>query len=146
MTEPVPTFSACFGAPFMPRPPAVYAGLLAERLQRHDTACWLVNTGWSGGPYGVGQRMKIALTRRLVRAALSGALTVAGFHPDPVFKVLVPDSCPGVPPEVLSPRTTWTDPSAYDAQAGLLARRFAENFETYRVGVPSEVAAAGPQA
>ncbi len=90
--------------------------------------------------------MKIALTRRLVRAALSGALTAAGFHPDPVFKVLVPDSCPGVPPEVLSPRTTWTDASAYDAQAGLLAGRFAENFETYRAGVPSEVAGAGPQA
>ena len=146
VTEPVPTFSACFGAPFMPRPPAVYAGLLAERLQRHDTTCWLVNTGWSGGPYGTGQRMKIALTRRLVRAALSGALANAAFRPDPVFKVLVPDSCLGVPAEVLSPRTTWADPAAYDAQAQVLARRFEENFEKYRAAVPPEVAAAGPQA
>jgi phosphoenolpyruvate carboxykinase (ATP) len=145
VTEPVPAFSACFGAPFMPRPPAVYAGLLAERLQRHDTTCWLVNTGWSGGPYGVGQRMKIALTRRLVRAALSGALAAAAFHPDPVFRVLVPASCPGVPAEVLSPRTTWTDPGAYDAQAHAVARRFAENFEKYRAAVPPAVAAAGPQ-
>ena len=146
MTDPAPTFSACFGAPFMPRPPAVYAGMLAERLRRHDTTCWLVNTGWSGGPYGVGRRMKIALTRRLVRAALSGALAGAAFHPDPVFRVLVPASCPGVPAEVLSPRTTWTDPGAYDAQAHAVARRFAENFEKYRAAVPSAVAAAGPQA
>jgi len=144
--EPAPTFSACFGAPFMPRPPAVYAGMLAERLQRHNAACWLVNTGWSGGPYGVGQRMKIALTRRLVRAALSGALAGAEFHADPVFRVLVPTSCPGVPDELLSPRATWTDAAAYDAQAHMLARRFAENFAKYESSVPAAVAAAGPQA
>jgi phosphoenolpyruvate carboxykinase (ATP) len=144
VSEPVPTFSACFGAPFMPRPPAVYAGMLADRLERHGATCWLVNTGWSGGPYRAGHRMKIALTRRLVRAALSGALAAAEFRPDPVFKVLVPASCPGVPLKVLAPRATWADSSAYDAQAQMLARQFAENFEKYRAVVPPAVAAAGP--
>ncbi len=144
VTDPLPTFSACFGAPFMPRPPAVYAALLAERLRRHDTACWLVNTGWSGGPYGVGRRMKIALTRRLLSAALDGALDKASYHADPVFKVLVPEECPGVPAEVLAPRATWADGAAYDAEARLLAGRFAANFEKYRAAVPAAVAAAGP--
>ena len=145
VTEPMPTFSACFGAPFMPRPPAVYAGLLADRLRRHGTACWLVNTGWSGGPYGVGRRMKISLTRRLLAAALDGALDEATSHPDPVFRMLVPDSCPGVPADVLSPRATWADGAAYDAQASLLAGRFAANFEKYSAAVPAAVAAAGPR-
>jgi len=144
VTDPLPTFSACFGAPFMPRPPAVYAALLAERLRRHDTACWLVNTGWSGGPYGVGRRMKIALTRRLLSAALDGAFDKVSFHADPDFKVLVPESCPGVPAEMLVPRTTWADGAAYDAEARLLAGRFAANFEKYRAAVPAAVAAAGP--
>jgi phosphoenolpyruvate carboxykinase (ATP) len=145
VTEPLPTFSACFGAPFMPRPPAVYAGLLADRLRRHGTACWLVNTGWSGGPYGVGRRMKISLTRRLLAAALDGALDEVTSQPDPVFRMLVPDSCPGVPADVLSPRATWADGAAYDAQARLLAGRFAANFEKYRAAVPAAVAAAGPR-
>jgi phosphoenolpyruvate carboxykinase (ATP) len=146
VTEPVPTFSACFGAPFMPRPPAVYASLLADRLRRHGATCWLVNTGWSGGPYGVGQRMKIGLTRRLLRAALAGELDDVAFAPDPWFKVLVPASCPGVPPAVLSPRATWGDPAAYDDQARALAARFDANFDKYRATVPAEVAAAGPTA
>ena len=144
VTDPLPTFSACFGAPFMPRPPAVYAALLAERLRRHDTACWLVNTGWSGGPYGVGRRMRISLTRRLLRAALDGELEGVAFTPDPVFKVLVPDSCPDVAAELLKPRGTWSDGAAYDAQARLLAERFAENFAKYRASVPADVVAAGP--
>ena len=142
--EPTATFSACFGAPFMPRPAAVYADLLAQRLRRHDTACWLLNTGWSGGPYGVGQRMRIALTRRLLRAALDGDLEGVTLTPDPVFKVLVPGSCPDVTPELLSPRATWSDGAAYDAQARQLAGRFAENFARYRASVSAEVAAAGP--
>jgi len=142
--EPTATFSACFGAPFMPRPAAVYADMLAERLRRHDTACWLLNTGWSGGPYGVGKRMRISLTRRLLRAALDGELDGVSFAPDPVFKVLVPDSCPDVAPELLKPRATWSDGAAYDAEAGRLAGRFAENFAKYLGSVPAAVAAAGP--
>jgi len=113
-------------------------------LRRHATACWLLNTGWSGGPYGVGRRMRISLTRRLLRAALDGELEGVAFTPDPVFKVLVPDSCPDVAAELLKPRGTWSDGAAYDAQARLLAERFAENFAKYRASVPADVVAAGP--
>ena len=110
--------------------------MLAERLRRRGTACWLLNTGWSGGPYGVGKRMRISLTRRLLRAALDGELEGVAFTPDPVFKVLVPDSCPDVADELLKPRSTWSDGAAYDAQARLLAERFAENFARYRPRCP----------
>jgi phosphoenolpyruvate carboxykinase (ATP) len=144
--EPVPTFSSCFGAPFMPRHPTVYARMLAERLARHRTACWLVNTGWSGGPYGVGQRMRIDVTRRLLTAALNGDLDDVAFHADPFLRVLVPEECPGVPAELLSPRETWTDPAAYDDHARTLAAQLAENFRQYAGSVPSSVASAGPSA
>jgi phosphoenolpyruvate carboxykinase (ATP) len=144
--EPRPTFSACYGAPFMPLQPTRYASMLAERLAWHDSDCWLVNTGWSGGPYGVGERMSIGLTRRLLTAALDGSLATHGFAPDPVFKVLVPAGCNGVPAEILQPRATWADTGAYDETARRLAGMFAENFAKFESSVDSELAAAGPAA
>jgi phosphoenolpyruvate carboxykinase (ATP) len=145
VTQPKATFSAGFGAPFLPRHPGVYATMLAERLERHDVPVWLVNTGWTGGPYGVGERMSIDHTRTMVRAALSGALDGVPFEPDPVFGIDVPTEVPGVPSEILRPRDTWPDPDAYDAKARELAHMFAENFESYVDGVSAEVRAAGPR-
>ncbi len=115
--EPKATFSACFGAPFMPRHPGEYAAMLVERLERDDVPVWLVNTGWTGGPYGVGERMNIAHTRSMVRAALDGALADVPTRLDPNFGVAVPLSCPDVPASFLDPRATWADPAAYDAAA-----------------------------
>jgi len=140
--EPQPTFSTCFGAPFMPRDPVVYATMLRERLRAGRTRCWLVNTGWSGGPYGVGKRMPIALTRALLSAALEGHLRMGASNPHPVFRVLVPDGCPGVPAELLDPRQTWADGEAYDEQALRLARMFAGEHEKYADRVPDLEAAA----
>jgi phosphoenolpyruvate carboxykinase (ATP) len=145
VTEPEATFSTCFGAPFLPLRPNVYSGMLGEKLQRHGAQVWLVNTGWTGGPYGVGQRMKIAYTRAMVRAVLNGALDNAEFEPDPVFGVLVPRQVPDVPPEVLRPRGTWADGAAYDAKARELAARFAENFAKFAELVPDDVRKAGPR-
>jgi phosphoenolpyruvate carboxykinase (ATP) len=142
--EPQATFSACFGAPFMPRHPGEYAAMLAERLERHGVHAWLVNTGWTGGPYGTGERMNINHTRSMVRAALSGALDGVPTVVDPIFGVEVPTTCPGVPAEVLQPRSTWADGAAYDRQARALARMFAENFDAYADGVSAGVRAAGP--
>ena len=144
VTEPSATFSACFGAPFLPRHPSVYAGLLGERIDRHRVKVWLVNTGWTGGPYGRGSRMQLGHTRTMVRAALAGGLDGVAFARDPVFGFEVPVAIPGVPSEVLSPRTTWSDPAAYDAQALKLTRMFRENFEQFRAEVPASVADAGP--
>jgi phosphoenolpyruvate carboxykinase (ATP) len=142
--EPQATFSACFGAPFMPRHPGEYAAMLAERLERHGVHAWLVNTGWTGGPYGTGERMNINHTRSMVRAALSGALDGVPTVVDPIFGVEVPTTCPEVPAEVLQPRSTWADGAAYDRQARALARMFAENFDAYADGVSAGVRAAGP--
>ena len=139
----MPTFSTCFGAPFMPLDPIVYAQMLAERIDRHGTVCWLVNTGWTGGPYGTGRRIDIGVTRALLTAALSGALDDAHYTRDPVFKVLVPDAVPGVPAELLRPRDAWSDADAYDGQARRLAHMFAVNFRQYEAAAP-ELAAAGP--
>ncbi|MBE3581500.1 MAG: phosphoenolpyruvate carboxykinase (ATP) [Thermoanaerobacteraceae bacterium] len=144
VTSPEATFSTCFGAPFLPLAPAVYARMLGEKLEEHKTNVYLVNTGWSGGPYGVGRRMSINYTRAMVTAALKGELEKVELEPDPIFRVLVPVSCPGVPPEILKPRNTWQDPQAYDDMARKLARLFAENFAQFE-GVAPEVAAAGPQ-
>jgi phosphoenolpyruvate carboxykinase (ATP) len=144
VTEPAATFSACFGAPFLPLHPSVYAQMLGERIGRHGAKVWLVNTGWTGGPYGTGSRMKLSLTRAMLRAALSGALEGGQFTRDPVFGFEVPVSVPEVPQNVLSPRGTWADPKAYDVQAGKLATMFRENFEQYRSQVPDPVAKAGP--
>jgi phosphoenolpyruvate carboxykinase (ATP) len=142
--EPRPTFSACFGSPFMPLPPARYAEMLAERLSWHETDCWLVNTGWTGGPHGVGHRMSIDLTRGLLDAALDGSLAQSGFDPHPVFKVLVPRSCRACSAEVLDPRSTWGDAAAYDEAARTLAGMFRDNFAQYADHVAPEVRAAGP--
>jgi phosphoenolpyruvate carboxykinase (ATP) len=144
VTEPSATFSTCFGAPFMALSPTVYADLLGEKIARHRVNVWLVNTGWSGGPYGVGERMKIAHTRALVDAALSGALENVPTVRDPNFGITVPTDCPGVPAEVLWPRNTWADPAAYDTQAHTLAGMFAENFRAYSDRVGIEVRGAGP--
>jgi len=143
--EPQATFSAGFGSPFLPRPPAVYAELLGERLRRHQAACWLVNTGWVGGGYGVGSRMKLPYTRAMLDAALSGELKNVPTVPHPVFGVLVPESCPGVPSEFLNARGMWSDPAAYDRAARDLAGRFARNFQKFS-GIAPEIAAAGPKA
>lgn len=131
ITEPQTAFSECFGAPFMPLPATRYAEMLGEKMHKHQADAWLVNTGWSGGPYGVGKRMDIRLTRAMIRAALSGQLRQVDFKPHPVFKVLVPVSCPDVPTEVLEPRNTWKDKAAYDKQANELARQFQKNFEKF---------------
>jgi phosphoenolpyruvate carboxykinase (ATP) len=146
VTEPSATFSACFGAPFLPIHPGVYARMLGERIAKHGAKVWLVNTGWTGGPYGTGTRMKLSHTRAMVRAALSGALDGATFTRDPVFGFEIPSAVPEVPPGVLMPRATWKDPAAYDAQARELVRMFRENFEQFRPQVAEAVAAAGPTA
>lgn len=145
ITEPVATFSACFGAPFMVRHPSVYAELLAEKIEKHKSACWLVNTGWTGGPYGTGTRMGISHTRALLNAALNGALDSAPMRTDPVFGFQVPTEAPEVPAEILEPRQTWPDGAAYDAQANKLAGLFHQNFEQFREQVSEEVLAAGPK-
>jgi phosphoenolpyruvate carboxykinase (ATP) len=145
VTEPKATFSACFGAPFMPLHPGVYAELLGEKIARHGAKVWLVNTGWSGGPFGVGERMKLAHTRRMVTAVLTGELDDVATRPDPLFGVAIPEAVPGVPPEVLVPRNTWADGAAYDAQAHKLAEMFADNFGEFESGVTDEVKEAGPR-
>ncbi len=145
VTEPQATFSTCFAAPFLPLSPLRYAEMLREKLERHRAAVWLLNTGWSGGGYGAGRRMPLAVTRALLRAALSGALADVAFAPDPVFGVAVPASCPGVPPALLHPRDTWPDKAAYDAQAQRLAVLFRENFKKFEAQAPAAVTAAGPR-
>ncbi len=137
------TFSTCFGAPFLPRHPTVYAKLLGEKIARHGADCWLVNTGWSGGGYGVGERMKIAHTRAMVRAALEGKLAGIATESDPNFGLNVPETCPEVPTEVLSPRNTWTDKNAYDKIARDLAKQFEVNFRQFEAAVDDKVNAAG---
>jgi phosphoenolpyruvate carboxykinase (ATP) len=146
VTEPKATFSTCFGAPFLPLAPSFYARMLGQKIERHNTRVWLVNTGWSGGPYGVGKRMKIVYTRAMIRAALSGALDAVAYDRDPIFNLEVPATCPAVPSEVLKPRTTWSSPADYDVQASKLARMFADNFRAFESGVSAEVRAAGPKA
>jgi phosphoenolpyruvate carboxykinase (ATP) len=145
VTEPQATFSACFGAPFLPQSPAVYAELLGERLDRHGSTVWLVNTGWTGGPYGEGERMPIAATRAMLHAALSGRLDGAAFRTDDVFGFEVPEKVPGVESKLLDPRSTWRDPFAYDGQAARLARMFVQNFTKFGDAVSLEIAAAAPR-
>jgi phosphoenolpyruvate carboxykinase (ATP) len=146
VTEPKATFSTCFGAPFLPLQPSRYAKMLGERIARHQARVWLVNTGWTGGPYGTGRRIPIRHTRAMIRAVLSGALDHVSYEKDAVFNLDVPKTCPDVPADVLKPRSTWTDPAAYDAQAAKLAKMFAENFKTFEPDVTAEVNAAGPRA
>lgn len=144
ITEPQAVFSACFGSPFMARHPTVYAELLGKKIAEHNVRCWLVNTGWSGGPYGTGSRMKIQWTRALLEAALTGQLRDVPMTPHPVFKIGVPESAPGVPSEILDPKRTWANPSAYDAQAKQLAGLFAENFTKYASNATDDIKAAQP--
>jgi phosphoenolpyruvate carboxykinase (ATP) len=144
VTEPQTTFSTCFGAPFMPLPPMVYATLLGEKIAKHKVDSWIVNTGWSGGPFGVGSRMKIAYTRAMIAAALNGSLAGIRTERDPIFGLHIPESCPGVPAEVLNPRNTWKDKGAYDAKAKELAEKFKKNFEQFAPMADAAVRNAGP--
>ncbi len=146
VTEPSATFSTCFGAPFMPRHPAEYGALLKTLIAQHGVNCWLVNTGWTGGPYGTGERMPIKVTRALLNAALEGSLAEAQMRIDPVFGFAVPVSVPGVDPALLDPRQTWANPSDYDAQARKLADMFVANFEKFETHVDEGVRAAAPNA
>jgi phosphoenolpyruvate carboxykinase (ATP) len=146
VTEPKATFSTCFGAPFLPLVPGRYATMLGKKIAEHKSKVWLVNTGWTGGPYGVGKRMRIAHTRAMIRAALSGALDSVTYTRDSVFNLDVPATCPDVPTEVLQPRNTWASGADYDAQAAKLARMFVDNFKAFEAGVTPEVRAAGPKA
>ncbi len=146
VTEPQATFSACFGEPFMVRPPSVYAEMLGRKIREHDAQVFLVNTGWTGGPYGTGSRMKLAHTRAMVRAALAGKLNDVETVTDPVFGLHVPTRVPNVPDAVLNPRETWDDEAAYDEKARKLAQMFATNFERYAAEASDEIAAAGPTA
>jgi phosphoenolpyruvate carboxykinase (ATP) len=145
VVEPTATFSTCFGAPFMPRHPAVYAEMLGERMDRFDVPVWLVNTGWTGGPYGVGERMNITWTRQMVRAVLNGKLDDVPTRTDPVFGFEVPTSCPDVPTEVLWPRDTWADKEACDLRTRELARMFVENFKRFEDRVSEGIRNAGPR-
>jgi len=145
VTEPQATFSACFGAPFMALHPTVYADMLGEKIEKHQVDCYLINTGWTAGPFGAGHRLPIAQTRAMVSAAIEGKLADVPAHPDPIFKVLVPESCPGVPAEVLQPRQTWSNKRAYTAQARQLVGLFAKNFEGYSAKASKEVRNAGPK-
>ena len=143
VTEPQATFSTCFGAPFMPLAPKVYAEMLGRRLREHNAQCWLVNTGWQGGPYGIGKRMSLPYTRAMVNAMVEGKLANVEFEIEPAFGLSIPKSCPGVPSELLAPRNSWKDKAAYDKMAADLSTRFAKNFEKF--DAPPEVKAAGPK-
>jgi phosphoenolpyruvate carboxykinase (ATP) len=145
VTEPSPTFSTCFGAPFMPRRPEVYGALLRDKIAEHGVACWLVNTGWTGGAHGIGSRMPIRATRALLTAALDGSLNEAEFRADPHFGFDVPVAVPGVSSALLDPRQTWADGAAYDAQAAKLAAMFTKNFAQYEAHVGDDVRAAAPK-
>ncbi len=144
VTEPKPTFSACFGAPFLPLHPGKYAKMLGDKMQEHKVNVWMINTGWTGGPHGIGTRMKLRYTRAMITAALEGKLNSVQFLADPVFGMAVPVECPNVPSDILNPRNTWSDKPAYDEKAKFLANLFIKNFEKYKDGATAEVLAAAP--
>jgi len=144
INEPKSTFSACFGAPFLPLHPGRYAAMLGDKIEKHNVQVWMINTGWSGGAYGTGHRIKLAYTRAMISAVLEGKLDNITFDTHPVFNMQVPVSCPGVPDSILNPAATWTDKPAYDAAANKLAEQFINNFEKYAAGVSSEILAAAP--
>jgi len=140
--EPKATFSECFGAPFMPRPAEVYANLLGDKIRKHNTVVYLINTGWSGGQYGVGKRVSIKYSRAMVTAALTGSLDIVKYRHDDLFNLDVPTECPGVPSEVLDPKSTWQDKSTYDLSAKKLAQMFADNFAKFK-NAATEIVSAG---
>jgi len=144
ITEPKATFSECFGAPFMSRHASVYARMLGEKITKHNTIVYLINTGWSGGPYGIGKRINIKYTRNMVTAALTGKLDIVKYRHDDIFNLDVPTSCTDVPSEILDPRNTWVEKDAYDLSARKLARMFVENFKKFGE-TPQEILDAGPQ-
>jgi len=141
--EPKAVFSECFGAPFMPRPASVYAKMLGEKITKHKTVAYLINTGWSGGPYGVGDRIKIKYSRAMVTAALDGSLDIVKYRHDELFNLDIPMECPGVPSEILDPKNTWIDKDSYDLSAKKLTQMFLENFEKFK-DVSKEIRNAGP--
>jgi phosphoenolpyruvate carboxykinase (ATP) len=145
VTEPKSTFSACFGAPFLPLHPGKYAHMLGDKMQAHKVNVWMINTGWTGGPYGIGNRVKLKFTRAMITAALEGKLNETEFEHHPVFGVAIPKSCRNVPAEILNPRNTWADKNAYDEKAKYLGGLFIKNFEKYAGGVSREVLAAAPK-
>ncbi|MBI2729867.1 MAG: phosphoenolpyruvate carboxykinase (ATP) [Sphingobacteriales bacterium] len=145
ITEPKSTFSACFGAPFLPLHPAKYAEMLGRKMKENEVNVWLVNTGWTGGPYGVGNRMKLSYTRAMITAALEGKLNKAAYETMPVFDLNIPKECPNVPGEILNPRNTWADKNAYDTAAKNLAQQFRNNFEKYASAVGDEISEAAPK-
>lgn len=145
VTEPKLTFSACFGAPFLPLHPGKYAEMLGNKMRQHKVNVWLVNTGWTGGPYGVGNRMKLSYTRAMITAALEGKLDNVEYENHPVFGMAVPQTCEGVPTEVLNPKNTWADANAYNEKATYLAGLFIKNFEKYASGVSEEILASAPK-
>lgn len=145
VTEPQATFSACFGAPFMPMHPTVYAELLAEKINKYGAKVWLVNTGWTGGPYGVGSRMKLSHTRAMLAAALAGDLDDVEYNDDNIFGLLVPTEVPNVPSAVLNPRDTWNDRDAYDEKAQELAKMFKDNFKKFKNEASEQIVNAGPR-
>ncbi len=144
VSEPQSTFSACFGAPFLPLHPGQYAEMLGTKMREHNVNVWMINTGWSGGSYGVGKRMKLSYTRAMITAALNNELNDVSFEAHPIFGMLMPTSCPNVPTEILNPRNTWADKTAYDATAQNLAKQFIKNFTKYAAGVNEEILAAAP--
>jgi phosphoenolpyruvate carboxykinase (ATP) len=146
VTEPKSTFSACFGAPFLPLHPGFYAEMLGKKMKEQNVTVWLVNTGWSGGSYGTGSRIKLSYTRAMITAALNGELNKAEFEKDPIFGFMIAASCPGVPSNILNPRNTWDSKDAYDAKASDLAKEFVENFKKYESGVSAEILSAAPVA
>ena len=145
VTEPQVTFSACFGKAFLPLHPTKYAELLGKKMEEHKVNVWLVNTGWSGGAYGVGQRMKLSYTRALITAALNGELSSATFTEHPVFGLQMPDACPGVPSEILNPRNTWFDKHNYDQKANELAKAFIDNFRQFEEFANDEILKSVPK-
>jgi phosphoenolpyruvate carboxykinase (ATP) len=144
VTEPKSTFSACFGAPFLPLHPGFYAEMLGKKMKEHKVNVWMINTGWSGGPYGIGNRMKLSYTRAMITAALNGDLDDVTFETHPVFGMQMPTTCPNVPATILNPRNTWEDKTAYDKKAKALALEFTKNFEQYANGVTEEILQAAP--
>ena len=146
ITEPKPTFSACFGAPFLPLHPYKYAQMLGEKIQKYHVNVWLINTGWTGGEYGTGNRIKLAYTRAMVAAALSGSLNLSAYEIHPMFGVQIPKTCAGVPAAILNPRNTWENKEAYDMKAKELAKLFIKNFDKYASGINKEILNAAPKA